>query len=353
MLSVLAHGGAVVTVVPLVVQWLAGNPPASPPALYVDLVEPVRATSERTAMADTRAPRPRAASPVREDAAPGSGVPATPPRSRERSDALPLGASESMAKPPSEPATPVFEIARPPAAPVAPELRAGPPVSSPAAARDVAPAPPVAAPAVAPQHAPAPPPLPAAPSEEIVSVSPPTRAASPGRSSEEERGGPIASSSSSGGVKGLAIPSGAASTAAPSGGDASSRAGGGATDVAGFVPGDAQPSSGGDGGTGSTGAGGIPPEYDAYVRALRQRVQDRLVYPWMAARRGQQGVVELEVRVGAEGRLVGVEVVAGAHAETLRTAAVTAVRGAAPFPFPPGVPGRPLVIRLPVEFQLR
>jgi TonB family protein len=64
-------------------------------------------------------------------------------------------------------------------------------------------------------------------------------------------------------------------------------------------------------------------------------------------------VVELEVRVGAEGRLVGVEVVAGAHAETLRTAAVTAVRGAAPFPFPPGVPGRPLVIRLPVEFQLR
>ena len=49
------------------------------------------------------------------------------------------------------------------------------------------------------------------------------------------------------------------------------------------------------------------------MRALRQRVQDRLVYPWMAARRGQQGVVELEVRVGAEGRLVGVEVVAGAE----------------------------------------
>jgi TonB family protein len=57
--------------------------------------------------------------------------------------------------------------------------------------------------------------------------------------------------------------------------------------------------------------------------------------------------------VGAEGRLVGVEVVAGPKVETLRTAAVTAVRGAAPFPFPPGVVGRPLVIRLPVEFQLR
>ena len=101
------------------------------------------------------------------------------------------------------------------------------------------------------------------------------------------------------------------------------------------------------------GEGGIPPEYESYVRALRQRVEGRLAYPWMAARRGQQGVVELEVRVSSEGRLVGVEVVAGATADTLRAAAVAAVRGAAPFPFPPGVEGRPLVIRLPVEFRLR
>jgi protein TonB len=101
------------------------------------------------------------------------------------------------------------------------------------------------------------------------------------------------------------------------------------------------------------GEGGIPPEYASYVRGLRQRVEGRLVYPWMAARRGQQGVVELEVRVSSEGRLLGVEVVAGSAVDTLRTAAVAAVRGAAPFPFPPGVEGRPLVIRLPVEFRLR
>jgi protein TonB len=101
------------------------------------------------------------------------------------------------------------------------------------------------------------------------------------------------------------------------------------------------------------GGGGIPPEYESYVRALRQRVESRLVYPWMAARRGQQGVVELEVRVSPEGRLVGVEVVGGSAVDTLRAAAVAAVRGAAPFPFPAGVEGRPLVIRLPVEFRLR
>ena len=105
------------------------------------------------------------------------------------------------------------------------------------------------------------------------------------------------------------------------------------------------------GGSGSDGA--IPPEYEPYVRALRQRIQDRLVYPWTSVRRGQQGVVELEVRVGPDGRLVAVEVLAGASSDALRVAAMEAVRGAAPFPFPPGLAARPLVIRLPVEFRLR
>ena len=104
---------------------------------------------------------------------------------------------------------------------------------------------------------------------------------------------------------------------------------------------------------GSALAGAIPPEYEAYVRALRQRIQDRLVYPWTAVRRGQQGVVELEVRLGPDGRLAAVEVVAGVSTDTLRVAAVTAVRSSAPFPFPSGLAARPLVIRLPVEFRLR
>ena len=109
----------------------------------------------------------------------------------------------------------------------------------------------------------------------------------------------------------------------------------------------------GEGQGGSAPDGGIPPEYESYVQALRQRIQDRLVYPWTAVRRGQQGVVELELRLGPDGRLVAVEVVAGASADTLRVAAVAAVRGSAPFPFPPGLAARPLVIRLPVEFRLR
>jgi TonB family protein len=59
------------------------------------------------------------------------------------------------------------------------------------------------------------------------------------------------------------------------------------------------------------------------------------------------------VRVGPDGRLVTVEVLAGARSDTLRAAAIAAVRGSAPFPFPPGLAARPLVIRLPVEFRLR
>jgi len=337
-LSALAHGGAVVTVGALGALWLAGSLPAPPAALYVDLVEPVRATNERTAVSDAPASRPRRGDPGAGRAVTTPLVPPAPASVPERPDAR-----AATAPPPSESVIQTPEIERPPIAPVAPEPRPAPP-GAPAPPRDVAP--PAVAAAPAPRPAPAPL-LP--PGEATVSASTPTLSVPLGPSSDERQGAGTAPFSSRGAGEGLGIPSGASPPAAPSG-DTHASAGGGAGDVAGLVPSDARPSGAGDGGPR---AGGIPPEYDAYVRLLRQRVQDRLVYPSAAARRGHHGIVELEVRVGAEGRLVGVEVVAGARVETLRTAAVTAVRGAAPFPFPPGVVGRPLVIRLPVEFQLR
>jgi len=107
-----------------------------------------------------------------------------------------------------------------------------------------------------------------------------------------------------------------------------------------------------DGSVGS-GGGAVPPEYEGYVRSLRERVQRRLVYPWQAARLGQQGTVELEVRVNQDGRLADVLVLDASGPAALRTAAVQAVRAAGPFPFPEGLPPRGLVIRLPVMFRLR
>jgi protein TonB len=99
--------------------------------------------------------------------------------------------------------------------------------------------------------------------------------------------------------------------------------------------------------------GAIPPEYEGYVRAFRQRIQERLRYPWLAVRQGLQGTVELEVRLDAGGRLTDVAAVGREATGPLRDAAIQAVRDATPFPLPVGLEARALTIQLPVVFQLR
>ena len=100
-------------------------------------------------------------------------------------------------------------------------------------------------------------------------------------------------------------------------------------------------------------ASGVPPEYDAYVRALRQRIQERLTYPAGAVRRRLEGTVEVEVLVDVDGRPERARVVGGEGAPLLQEAALRAVRDATPLPFPAGVAPRRLRIRLPVVFALR
>ncbi len=101
------------------------------------------------------------------------------------------------------------------------------------------------------------------------------------------------------------------------------------------------------------GGGAVPPEYEGYVRSLRQRIQDHLVYPWLAVRQRLQGVVELEVHVDLQGRLARAQVIGGESAGMLRDAALRAAQDAVPLPFPGDVAPRPLTIRLPVVFELR
>jgi TonB family protein len=98
--------------------------------------------------------------------------------------------------------------------------------------------------------------------------------------------------------------------------------------------------------------GAIPPEYEAYVRALRRRIEERLAYPALAVRRGVQGTVELELQLDPGGRLTAV-VEVGRDGGLLREAAIRAVRSATPFPFPPGLAARALTIRLPIVFELQ
>jgi protein TonB len=100
-------------------------------------------------------------------------------------------------------------------------------------------------------------------------------------------------------------------------------------------------------------AGTVPPGYDAYVRALRRRIEERLAYPALAVRRGVQGTVELEVQLDAAGRLTAVAEVGREGHGLLGEAAIRAVRDATPFPFPPGLAPRALTIRLPIVFELQ
>ena len=353
-LSVLVHGGAVAALAVLGAAWLIGAPPApSTSALYVDLVDPVIATSDRSQSSNGPAPR-----------APGERSRIGGSASRERLPGSPstqtVGVAPEPKVPPAPPAsaagspTAASDVPRPPEAPVAPRPAAASSDSSARAPVVARPAPParVAAP---PSLATADPPPHGAALETTISPSlalPPV-AVPTAPSADSNAGQPAALGSSTAGqgdTQGVNGPAATGPRDLPQGsgastsGDGSGPARGGA---------DLARLSSGDGQAGGASGGGIPPEYEPYVRALRQRVQDRLVYPWTAVRRGQQGVVELEVRLGADGGLVAVEVVTGVSADALREAAVSAVRTSAPFPFPPGLAARPLVVRLPVEFRLR
>ena len=346
-LSVLAHGGAVATVGVLGVAWVTRSPlTPRPAALYVDLVRPVVATSDRHETTDASALRPRIAR-LRTPVAVVTRVPFDVAASTD----TPVGAAVAPAVTPSRGASAAPDVPRPPAVPASPQPIDAPAESTPPLAPTIQrPSSTRFAPTETMTRGPAsdtgtsaprrlgPEPVLPAPSSDLVDgrQAPPASAMTSARASH----GPGTGEPAETGTRGRSKQGGAAE---PGAGGQPAAAGG--ASLARLPPGEDQGGSAPD--------GAIPLEYESYLRSLRQRVQERLAYPWTAVRRGQQGVVELEVRVGADGRLVAVEVVAGVDADTLRTAAVAAVRGSAPFPFPPEVAARPLVIRLPVEFRLR
>jgi protein TonB len=153
-------------------------------------------------------------------------------------------------------------------------------------------------------------------------------------------------------------------------GDAPGRSGA-ATGGGGAVPGGGSPGVGvrGGGGVGTApavsrglalavpgagdGAGGAGTEYGPYLARLRERLQGSLRYPSTARRRGLEGTVALEIVIRPDGTLGGVAVADSSAHALLDDAALEAVRGLAPEPFPPGVAPRVLRVRLPVVFTLR
>jgi protein TonB len=78
-----------------------------------------------------------------------------------------------------------------------------------------------------------------------------------------------------------------------------------------------------------------------------------LRYPLAARRRSLRGTVQLEIVIRANGAVVKVEIAESSSHGLLDEAAVEAVRGLAPLPFPAHLAPRALRVRLPVVFDLQ
>lgn len=102
-----------------------------------------------------------------------------------------------------------------------------------------------------------------------------------------------------------------------------------------------------------TGRNEVPAEFGPYLAGFRQRIQELVVYPLAARRRGLAGRVEIEVILEPSGRVRDVTVAASSSHSLLDEAALEAVRSLKPVPLPENLPRRPLRVRLPVVFDLR
>ncbi len=101
------------------------------------------------------------------------------------------------------------------------------------------------------------------------------------------------------------------------------------------------------------GRGEVPAEYGPYLARFRRSVEDAIVYPLAARRQGLAGRVELDVLLEPDGRVTAVKIHSSSSHGVLDEAGVAAVRSLPSMPFPEGLPRRPLLIRLPLDFQLR
>ena len=179
-------------------------------------------------------------------------------------------------------------------------------------------------------------PAPSSPPEpaETTSASAPSFSASRETAAADDQGGaPTASDMDGGGVRGVS------SDAPAHAGQPTGVIGGGGSRLALAGPG--------------TGRGEVPGEFGPYLARFRERIQESVVYPLAARRRGLAGRVEIELLLEPSGRVRDVAVVASSSHALLDEAAVEAVRSLEPQPLPEHVPHRPLRVRLPIVFELR
>lgn len=99
------------------------------------------------------------------------------------------------------------------------------------------------------------------------------------------------------------------------------------------------------------GAGGS--EYGSYLAQWRRRIHENLRYPLVARRRSLTGTVQLDIVIQPNGVVASVQIAESSSHGLLDEAAMEAVRGLSPLPFPSHLVPRPLRARLPVVFDLQ
>lgn len=91
-----------------------------------------------------------------------------------------------------------------------------------------------------------------------------------------------------------------------------------------------------------------------YLSGIKGRVQEKVVYPTLSLKRGEQGTVHVHTSLSRDGTVVDISAEEEGNSLRLREAAIKAIKDAAPFPpMPDGVPGDPVKITIPVVFEIK
>jgi protein TonB len=93
---------------------------------------------------------------------------------------------------------------------------------------------------------------------------------------------------------------------------------------------------------------------DDYGRALSRLLDRHKQYPQIARRRGWEGMVEVKIDIGAEGRISDVKVSQSSGYDVLDQRAIEIIQSAQPLPpAPASLQGKAFVVTVPIHFQLK
>ncbi len=93
-------------------------------------------------------------------------------------------------------------------------------------------------------------------------------------------------------------------------------------------------------------------ELDAYLGAIRKRIEQYKKYPATAWRAGEEGFITFNLTINARGGVEHLELVAHEGSSRLQQAARKAIEEAAPFQQPPSKWANGLKVLVPIRFQV-